>query len=135
MKKSIIILIWIGIFLITGVSCAARSETKKEEALTKLNDMVKEADFHRGEIKDFSVLLYDSEGNILSDTPIDRELSILQNIRFRKDGNILYFILDGSVDDENGIMFVNDASENSILDGIKHLDRVGRNSYRYSTYE
>lgn len=52
---------------------------------------------------------------------------------FSKDGSTVWFIISGSVDDEQGIIFINDDS-NSVLDGIKSIERIGGNSYYYSTY-
>lgn len=48
--------------------------------------------------------------------------------------NVIYYVLSGSVDDADGIMFINGA-ENGVLGGVKKVERIGGNYYRYSTYD
>ena len=58
-----------------------------------------------------------------------------ENIKFnyiRKEGNSILFIISAAVDDEEGIIFINDEANNT-LDGIKTLKRIGGNSYSFST--
>ena len=59
-----------------------------------------------------------------------------KNIKFigaHKDDNIVYFTTGGAVDDEWGIMFVNDGSD-SMMEGLGSVARISGNAYEYDTY-
>ena len=96
--------------------------------------MVKDIDFLTGRIENATLTLKDSSGNCVFTAPVEEELKTIGNIRFHKSDNVIYYVLSGSVDDEDGIMFINDAG-NGVLDGVKKVERIGGNYYRYSTYD
>lgn len=52
-------------------------------------------------------------------------------VTIRKEFGNLYFVTAGSVDDEYGVVFINDSAND--LDGIMSLERIGGNAFLYST--
>ncbi len=107
-------------------------ETSREEYFYKINSVIKEYDFDTARAKDGKIILYNSDGEITAKLPFEDYKKNMDFIYARKDGAVIYFIISAAVDDERGIMFVNDGSD-GILDGIHSLTRVGGNAYRYST--
>lgn len=121
-----------GVLLFGG--CAKQTKIANEEAYVKLNSMVKDIDFLTGRIENATLTLKDSSGKCVFTASVEEELKTIGNIRFHKSGNVIYYVLLGSVDDEDGIMFINGA-ENGVLGGVKKVERIGGNYYRYSTYD
>lgn len=111
--------------------CLFNNKDNQEEYFYQINYMIKNIDFSSGEIIDQKIMLYDSKDNLLKMIAFD-EYDNQPHICIRKDGDIIYFIEFSAVDDECGIMFVNSDS-NRILDGVNSLERIGGNSYRYTT--
>ncbi len=93
--------------------------------------LIKECDFDTAKAEDGKIILY-SDGEVTAELPFEDYRKDMRFIYARKDGEVIYFIISAAVDDEQGIMFVNDDS-NGILDGIHSLTRVGGNAYSYST--
>ena len=69
---------------------------------------------------------------MIKEIPFEDYDDKIKFIYARKEDSVIYFILSGSVDDEQGIMFVNDNSDD-FLDGINTIIRIGGNSYHYGT--
>lgn len=107
-------------------------ETSREEYFYKINSLVKEYDFDTARVEDGKIILCSSDGDITAKLPFENHKKNMGFIYARKDGAVIYFVISAAVDDEKGIMFVNDGS-NSILDGIHSLTRIGGNAYHYST--
>lgn len=84
-----------------------------KESCYKINQMVKDVDFHSGQIQEDTLVLFDKEHMPVKEIPLT-------------DTKIPVKIL--------GILFINDSS-NDVLSGIKEIQRVGGNSYLYSTRE
>lgn len=89
-------------------------------------------DFSNAYISKDTITLYDEENLLISEVPFTSTDDYKSVICIRKDGNTLFFVLQGSVDDESGIMFVNDDS-GDFLDGINSIERIGGNFYKYDT--
>ena len=103
----------------------------RQEYCYKLNQIIKDYTFFKGEVKNNYIILYDNNNKIITKIMLDDSENV--NIKYiRKDDNRIFFVFSGSVDDDNGIIFIND-NENSVLDGIYNLNRLGGNSYWYST--
>lgn len=51
----------------------------------------------------------------------------------RKSGDDVFFITSGAVDDEGGYVITGDSQVN--MDGLHHIERVGGNIFRFSTWE
>ena len=103
----------------------------RQEYCYKLNQIIKDYSFFKGEVKNNNIILYDNNNKIITKIKLDGSENV--NIKYiRKDDNRIFFVFSGSVDDDNGIVFIND-NKNSVLDGIYNLNRLGGNSYWYST--
>ena len=120
----------IGVFFFT--SCNSTNNKKTEDYLYKINSIIKEMDFYIAKADDNKIILYDTEQEMIKEIPFENYDDSIKFIYARKENSTIYFVLSGSVDDEQGVMFVNDGSDD-FLDGIKTIDRMGGNSYQYST--
>ena len=114
-------------------SCSAPNYEKTEEYFYKMNSRIKDMEFYKAEMEGNEILLYDAQNKLITTIPFEKSTHDVDFIYAYKDGTTIRFVTGGSVDDEEGIMFVNDNSDD-ILEGIHSLERVGGNSYRYSTY-
>ena len=131
MKRLIVILL--VFFMLYCCGCQNRTEALNQ-CCYEINAQIKDIDFASAKISGTEIILFDSKEKQLMKLDYIGEKDISEIISIRKDGNVVFFVIEGSVDDEMGIMFVNDDS-NDILDGIKSLKRVGGNSYQYNTAE
>ena len=132
MKK---IFVLIGVFVLAAWLCFvyfANASAKQEEYCYKINRLICNETFDIAEVQDSKIVLYSFDGAQLKEIPFLEFDKTVKIVYVRKEGMITYFVLDGAVDDENGIMFINDES-NQILDGVKSITRIGGNSYRYDT--
>lgn len=124
-------------FVVSGLfvfsACNANNYKQMEEYCYMINSMVKDIDFHTATITEGEVILYDDKYVEIKEMSFEGYENDKKIIGVRKEGAVVYFIINGSVDDEQGIIFINDDS-NSLLDGIKSIERIGGNSYHYSTY-
>ena len=112
--------------------CFWESEKGQDiDYFAEINFRIRNLDFCTATVEDANILLYDSNGTLIQIIEFTnyRKSNL---IYIRKSGDRIYFVQSGSIDDESGILFVNDESDR-ILEGIKSLERVGGNSYRYST--
>ena len=133
MKRNIcfvLILVISGLFLFA--SCSSSVDKKTENYLYKINSIIKEMDFYTAKATDNKIILYNTKQEIIEEIPFEDYDDNIKFIYARKEDSTVYFVLDGSADDEQGIMFVNDDSD-GFLDGIKTINRIGGNSYQYST--
>jgi len=105
---------------------------EEEQYFRKINEIIKDLDFHSAKAKDGKIILYDKERNPASEIPFEEYDESRKFIYARKSDNIVYFITSGAVDDEWGIMFVNDGSD-SMMDGVGSVTRINGNSYEYNT--
>lgn len=104
---------------------------EEEQYFRKINEIIKDLEFHLAKAKDGKIILYDRHYEPISEIPFAEYDKSITFIGAHKDDNTLYFITGGSVDDEWGIMFVNDGSD-SMMNGLKRVDRMGGNAYEYS---
>jgi len=111
-----------------------RGQTEKEEYCYKINALIKDADFNIAKIEGSKIMLYDIERNLTDEIAFEDYSSKFEIEYIRKEDEIIYFVFDVAVDDEWGIIFVNDDSD-KMLNGIKSIKRIGGNSYSYSTIE
>lgn len=133
MKRNVyfvLILVTLGVFIL--VSCGYSSNKNTEDYLYKINSIIKDMDFYTAKADDDKIILYNTEQEIIKEIPFEDYDGNIKFLYARKEESAIYFVISGSVDDEQGIMFVNDNSD-SFLDGIKTINRIGGNSYQYST--
>ena len=124
-------LIWTLLFLCSA--CASFDYQEHEEYFYEMNSIIKNMEFHKAKMEENQILLYDVQNKLITKIPFEQYRADIDFICAYKEGATIRFVTGGSVDDEEGIMFVNDDSDN-ILDGIHSIERIGGNSYRYSTY-
>ena len=112
MKRNIcmvLILVLTGIFFFT--SCNSSSSKKTEDYLYNINSIIKEMGFYTAKVDDNKIILYDTEQEMIKEIPFENYDESIKFIYARKENSTIYFVLSGSVDDEQGIMFVNDNSD------------------------
>ena len=135
MKKIIIIVMTIYIGLGFAMFFHNGYTQEDDEYCYQINELVKDVEFYIGKIKEDKILLYDTNDNLRKTFPFDGNNTSTKIKYFRKeDGNKIYFVFRAAVDDEDGILFVNDDT-NSLMDGLWRLERISGNSYSYSTYK
>lgn len=126
----VLILLMFVVFIFT--SCSLYSDKKTEDYLYKINSLIKDMEFYKAMVADNKITLYNTEQEMIKEIPFEDYDDKIKFIYARKEDSAIYFVISGSVDDEHGIMFVNDDSD-VFLDGIKTINRIGGNSYHYST--
>ncbi len=105
---------------------------EQEQYFRKINEVIKNLDFCSAKVKDGEIILYDEDQKPTTEIPFAEYDEKQKFIYARKSDDIVYFITGGAVDDEWGIMFVNDGSD-SMMDGVGSATRTGGNSYEYTS--
>lgn len=135
-KKRLILLIVIMIVIILGVvswlTILPQYSTNRNDYYYSINSLIKDYSFSIAKIEDDKIVLYGVEGEQIDAVDFKKSCDSKNPIYIRKYRNNLFFVENVAIDDENGILFINDNS-NEILDGIWSIKRVGGNSYKYST--
>ena len=103
-----------------------------EEYFYKINKLIRDENFYTAKAYDGKIVLYDSQQDPIKEISFDKYDKNIDFLYARKEGPIIFFVTSGAVDDEKGILFINDDS-NNILNGIKSIKRIGGNSYEYDT--
>lgn len=119
-------------FSISNVGNHESSINEKEQYFKKINEIIKDLEFHSAKANDGKIVLYNNKYEPICEIPFESYDRSIKFIGARKDNDIVYFITGGAVDDEWGIMFVNDGSD-SMMDGVGSVSRIGGNSYEYDT--
>lgn len=121
------------ICFLTFTSCGIKSTEDYDLYCNEINKLIKDIDFDKGNIYDSKIVLYNDEAEVFSVEYEDYDGNF--KIRYiRKEENKIFFVLNASVDDDDGIVFVND-NTNSLMDGLWSLERINGNSYKYKTYK
>ena len=126
------ILIAVILFQFVGTNINIKKINEQERYFRKINEIIKDLEFHSAKAKDSEIILYNNENEPICEIPFAEFDESQEFIYARKSDGIVYFITAGAVDDEWGIMFVNDGSD-SMLDGVGSVTRIGGNSYEYDT--
>ena len=132
LKRFILLFLAISLSALCLSGCTVTSNVDIADYCNIINQRLTNADFFKAFVSDGVIKLYDSDDILIDEILFDAYDKSKRIVYIRKEGSRLYFILGGSVDDEYGIMFINDA-DNDFLDGIHSVERVGGNSYEYST--
>lgn len=109
------------------------SYNELDEYCYNINNILMNYNFNKANLEKNYIALYSDENILINEIEFDFYDENKKILYIRKDENKIFFILNGTVDDEDGILFVNDSSD-SMMDGIIKLKRLGGNSYYYSTY-
>lgn len=98
------------------------------------NEQIRDLDFFTARISDGVISLFDRESVLISEISFEEYDKNLNKeiVYIRKEDTLVYFILMVMVDDEIGIMFVNDDSD-WILSGLNSVERIGAGSYKHDT--
>lgn len=134
MKKIIALSLLCCITASLFCGCSNNDIFEQEEYFSKINSIIKDLEFHTVKAKDGKIILYNDDYEPISEIPFEDYDEDIKFIAAHKDGPVVYFITAGMVDNEYGIMFINDEA-NEILTEVTSLERIaiGGNSYEYST--
>ena len=105
---------------------------EQERYFRKINEIIKDLEFHSAKAKDGKIILYNSKYEPISEIHFAEYDKNIKFIGAHKKDSIVYFITGGAVDDEWGIMFVNDGSD-SMMEGVGSVAQIRGNSYEYDT--
>lgn len=130
MKKYLSVTTIIIVLCLFG--CTKSNIEKSNNYFYQINSLVKEYEFYTAKVKENKIILYNNEFQEIKEIDFEEYNQDIHLLGIRKENDKIYYITDGAVDDEGGIVFINSDS-NDLLDGIKSLKRVGGNSYQYST--
>ena len=132
MKRNKYFVLLIVFVMLFTASCKLYNDKAREDYFYKINSLIKDLDFFTAKASENKIKLFGKNQELITEIPFE---DYNDNIKFsyaRKDESVIYFVISAAVDDEQGIMFINDDS-NGVLDGIKSVERIGGNSYQYST--
>ena len=135
---------WVVPVIIALVVCltfgvyAMYSDQRKEDTVhycAQINGLLKDREFFTAKVEQNGLVLYDNSFEELETVPFDSYDDRVDIMGIHKTDGLIYFVLLGSVDDEWGLLFVNDESTSiiSIMNGIHSLERAGVNCYYYDT--
>ena len=131
-KRSMLMLLCLSVVFLSGCTAASQRNDSIAEYCYAINQVLKQEDFAFAEVNEESIVLYDADRVPLSVIDFALYDNSIHFLSIRKEGNVIYFVTQGAVDDEEGYMFVN-GQENSVFDGIWQIERVSGNGYAYST--
>ncbi len=120
-------------FLIDIVRNYENPVYEQEQYFRKINEIIKDLEFHSAKAKDEKIILYNNNYEPISEIPFEDFDKSIKFISAHKNNNIVYFITGGAVDDEWGIMFVNDGVSDRMMDGVGSATKIGGNSYEYTS--
>ena len=135
MRKRIILSILLCLAVMGIVGCSSAWYHRDQDVVdycSKINTRIKDQNFTFAELADGKVILQDENRAAISEVAFDAYDSSIRFLSIRQEAPVIYFVVQGAVDDERGYLFVN-GDENKILDGLWEVERVGRNGYAYST--
>ena len=129
-------LLLICLCLATGLCLAACNSNlqESEEYFYEINKLIKDEDFCTAKVKAGKIVLYDAQRNPIKEIPFDKYDKSIAFKYARKEGTLIFFVTSAAVDDEQGVLFINDDA-NNILEGIHSIKRIGGNSYEYNNAE
>ena len=117
----------------TFVSCGVKSTEEYDLYCYEINKIINDIDFDNGNIFDGKIVLYNDGSEVFNQDYENFNSDF--NIKYiRKEDSKIFFVLNASVDDDEGIVFVNDDT-NGLMDGLGSLARINGNSYKYKTFK
>ncbi len=130
MKKYLLLIFIIILGCLFG--CTKSNVEEINNYCYKINNLIKGYEFYTAKVEQGEIILYDNEFQEIMNINFEEYNPEMPMISIRKENDNIYYITNGAVDDEAGIVFFN-SDTNNILDGIKSLKRIGGNSYQYNT--
>ena len=125
-------LLCLSIVFLSGCTATSQRNDSIAEYCHAINQVLKQEDFAFAEVDGERIVLYGVDRVPLSEIHFAQYDNSIHFLSIRKEENVIYFVTQGAVDDEEGYMFVN-GQENSVFDGIWQIERVSGNGYAYST--
>lgn len=129
-KKFAAMLLCLSVFVLFG--CSMRRDDDTVAYCYTMNRILADEEFSYAEVGQEGMRLYDADGGLLSELPFAQYDASIRVLSVRKKADMIFFVTQGSVDDENGYVFIN-GEANSIFEGIWYLERVSGNGYAYAT--
>ena len=115
-------------------ACTTPTASSQEEYFYIINNLIKDEEFDYATVSEKKIELYNSDNILINEMYFEDYNENIKLSVIRKKESMIYFVQNGAIDDEEGIVFINDRS-NELLDGIKNIKRIGGNSYQYRTFE
>ena len=131
MAKRFLLICLCMTMILCFAACNSNSQDA-EEYFYEINKLIQDEDFHYAGVKNGKIVLYDSQQNTIQEIPFEQADENVEFLYARKEGPAIFFVTSGTIDDEHGILFIND-DVNNVLEGIKYIKRIGGNSYEYDT--
>lgn len=113
-------------------SCGKIGVRAEEEYCLKIHTLIKEEDFCSATVEEQKIVLYDAYNEKICEIPFTERKEDVPLISIKKVDGLMFFITGGAVDDEYGILIL-DGDVNHLMDGLQSIERIGGNTYRYST--
>ena len=133
MKKKLFVLSALFcVFFCVAFACDDWRNNIREDYYYMINSLVQDIDFDMAEVKSGKIVLYDSEQRQIDEIDFEGYNDNIDVLHIRKSNNIVYIVTRQTIDDETGIMFVNDGSDR-MMDGLHSIKRVGGSMYQYNT--
>ena len=126
------ILISVILFQFVGTNINIKNINEQERYFRKINEIIKDLEFHSAKAEDGKIILYNDKYEPIREIPFESYDKSIKYIGAHKEDGVVYFITGGAVDDEWGIMFVNDSSD-SMMDGVGSVTKISGNSYEYTS--
>lgn len=129
-KLSVIVFLLVALIIVFNWT---KGDDESYNYVYNINNIIKDYDFYKADVSENKISLYDNNFDFISDINFEEYDKKINIISIRKEESRIFYIVGGSVDDEEGYVFIN-SPENSILNGINYLERIGGNAYYYRTY-
>ena len=130
---SSIVILAIALIFIFWHSYSSYHNKEVEEYCRYINGLISNYDFKTAYINETEITMYDENSSLLYTLPLENYNKRAHISYIRKEDQKMFFVTEAAVDDEAGILIVNDESD-KFMDGIYNLKRIGGNSYNYTTY-
>ena len=131
--KKLMTVILVVICVSTFASCGVKSTEEYDLYCYEINKVIKDIDFDKGDISDGKIVLY-NDGSVVFNQDYEKFDSDFNIKYIRKEDSKIFFVLNASLDDDEGLVFVNDDT-NGLMDGLGSLERINGNSYKYKTFK
>ena len=129
--------------LIAGLVCQCLSaynrrgqylqETRtKERYFGEINEIIKDSEFDTAKEEAGKIVLYNGNLEQTALIAFDGEEEPQKFIYAYKNKGKLYFVTYKEGNDERGVMFVNDGSDN-MMNGLWSAERINGNAYKFDT--
>ena len=132
--KKLLCILSVMVLIFSMVSCQTYSGQEQSEYFNEINNLIKDREFNTAKLEDSKIVLYDRDQEVIDKIEFDGYRGKMGLMYIRRTNTKLFFVTGASIDDDSGIVFINDESD-SAMDGVYALERVpGHFGYKYRTY-